>query len=64
MGNIKVPTDYDRLPLIQLQQIGAETVLPFHSIIQTRQIPFGIGSIDIYEIESVKFQGDRPAFGF
>ncbi|MNO09559.1 hypothetical protein D3C81_2328110 [compost metagenome] len=50
--------------LVQLQKILAEAVLPLHSIIQPGQIPFSIGGIDIYEIESIKFKSDRAAFRF
>ena len=61
MGHVQVAAVDHRLLGVQLRQVGADVVLPLHTVVQTGQLVLGVGGVAADQIEVLKFRGDDPA---
>ena len=61
VGHVQIAAEDDRLFGIQLQQVGAEGVLPCHPVVQPLQAVLAVGSVAVDEVERRIFQRQDPA---
>ena len=58
--HVQVAAVDHRLHRVQLQEVFAEVVLPFHAVVQPRQLILGVGGVAAYQPEVLKLGGDDP----
>ena len=56
--NVQISADDDRLFGIQLLQVGAQVVLPLHTVVDACQLVLGVGDIEVDKVKAGVFQRD------
>ena len=61
MGHVQIAAEDDRLFGIQLQQVGAESVLPCHPVVQPLEAVLAVGGVAVDEVKLRVFQRQHTA---
>ena len=56
--DVQIPADDDGLFGIQLLQVGAQVVLPLHTVVDARQLVLRVGDIEVDKVKIGVFQRD------
>ena len=61
MGNVEIAAENNRLFLLKLRDVSSESVLPFHTVIDSFQSVLSVRNIFRNKIDIFKFKRDEPA---
>ena len=63
MGNVEITAENNRLFLLKLRDVSSESILPFHTVVDSFQSVLSVRNVFRDEIYIVKFERNNSALG-